>query len=281
MYHRLALALLAGISFGIPAFAAEDIAALEGTIVFSSDRSGPWRIWIMNANGTEMRQLTLGEEDGQDVDPVFSDGGESVLFSSTRGGTVGVWKIPVAGGEPKRICDGDQAEPSPDGKKLALRRDNQIVVRDIASGAEQTITPESFNTCSGPAWQPDGKGLAFAARWDAGNGIYLIPVDGGEPTKVYDKKGACEPHFSRDGATIVYETESNICTVQPDGEKNRTITFQAGVQRFGRLSPDGKHIVYCQGVSENGPWELYVVSSKGGYPTKLTDGGSDMNPDWK
>ena len=25
----------------------------------------------------------------------------------------------------------------------------------------------------------------------------------------------------------------------------------------------------------------YVVSIKGGYPVKLTNGGSDMNPDWK
>jgi len=59
------------------------------------------------------------------------------------------------------------------------------------------------------------------------------------------------------------------------------ITFQAGVQRYGRSSPDGQHIVYCQGVSEKGPWELYVVSIKGGHPVKLTNDGSDMTPDWK
>lgn len=254
---------------------------LNGQIVFSSDRSGAWRIWMINADGSDLRQITEGDEDAHDVDPMFSADGKTILFSSTRGGGIGVWTVSTEGEELTRICDGDQAEWSPDGSRLALRRENRIWIRDLKSGEEKAVTPEDWPLCSGPAWQPDGKGLAFAARWDAGNGIYLTRADGDEPVKVYDKKGACEPHFTPDGSLIVYETETNICTVQPDGMKNKMITYQAGVQRYGRTSPDGEHIVYCQGVSENGPWELYIVPTKGGYPTKLTEGGSDMNPDWK
>jgi len=254
---------------------------IKGTIVFSSDRSGPWRLWLVNADGTDLRQLTLGDTEEQDVDPDFNADGSKVLFSSTRGGAVGIWTIATIGGTPDRICDGDQAEWSPDEKKIAFRRDKRVWVRTLASGEEKSVSPESYPNCSGPTWRPDGSSLAFAARWDAGNAIFLMPPDGGEPTKVYDKKGACEPHFTPDGALIVYETETNICTVQPDGQKNRMITFQAGVQRYGRSSPDGQHIVYCQGVSEKGPWELYVVSIKGGHPVKLTNDGSDMTPDWK
>jgi len=254
---------------------------LEGAIVFSSDRSGPWRIWAIDANGENLRQITKDDEDVHDVDPAFSPDGSAVLFSSTRGGTIGVWTIPADGGEATRICDGDQAAWSPDGTSIALRRDNAIVARNIETGDERVVSPADWPTCSGPAWSPDGKTIAFAARWDAGNGIYLVPAEGGEPKKVYDKKGACEPCFMPDGETIVYETETNICTVKPDGSKNKMITFQAGVQRYARVNPSGEYIVYCQGISERGPWELYVVRSSGGYPVKLTEGGSDMNPDWK
>ncbi len=254
---------------------------LEGTIVFSSDRSGPWRLWLIDANGDDLRQLTEGEDDAHDVDPAFSPDGATVLFSSTRGGTVGVWTMPAEGGEMTRICDGDQASWSPDGKSIALRRDDAILIRDLDTGEETTVSPDDWPTCSGPVWSPDGKTIAFAARWDAGNGIYLVPVAGGEPQKVYDKKGACEPCFTPDGELIVYETETNICSVNPDGTKNKMITFQAGVQRYGRVSPSGEYIVYCQGISERGPWELYVVRTSGGYPVRLTEGGSDMNPDWK
>lgn len=254
---------------------------LNGSIVFASDRSGQWRIWEIDANGENLQQLTQGEEEVHDVDPSFSPDGTKILFSSTRGGATGIWSMPAEGGEATRVCDGDQAAWAPDGNTIAFRRENKIWVRDLAAGTERVVSPADWPTCSGPAWSPDGKMIAFAARWDAGNGVYTIPRDGGEPVKVYDKKGACEPCYTPDGKQLIYETETNICSVLPDGTKNRMVTFQAGVQRYARVSPDGKHIVYCQGISERGPWELYVVNIAGGYPVRLTEGGSDMNPDWK
>ena len=84
-----------------------------------------------------------------------------------------------------------------------------------------------------------------------------------------------------DGKRIVYETETHICTIRPDGTGNRLVTYYGGVQRYGRFSPDGKAIVFCQAPSPRGPWELYVVPSAGGTPRKLTDGGSDMYAHWR
>ena len=182
----------------------------------------------------------------------------------------------------QRICDGDQAEWSPDGRQLALRRNEAIVIRDLQTGSERTLSPPDFPHCSGPAWSPDGKEIVFACRWEAGNAIFRVPAAGGAPAKIYDRKGACEPHFSPDGRLLVYETETQICTIQPDGKKNRTVTYFGGVQRYGRFSPDGQWIVFCQGSSEAaGPWELYKIPAVGGSPVGITQGGSDMHPDWK
>jgi len=253
----------------------------SGQILFSSNRSGAWRLWTIKADGSELKQLTLQDSDDQDVDPMFSPDGKSVLFTSTRGGKAGVWRLSLEGSKPERICDGDQAEWSPDGKKIALRRNERIVTLDLASGPAKVLSPEDWPHCSGPGWSPDGKSLAFAARWDGGNGIFVVPVEGGKPAKVYDQQGACEPHWSPDGTRLVYETETHICTINPDGTKNRVITYFGGVQRYARYSPDGKSLVFCQGVSEQGPWELYIIPAAGGTPAKLTEGGSDMYPDWK
>ena len=147
----------------------------------------------------------------------------------------------------ERLCDGDQAEWSPDGKKIVLRREEKLWTRDLATGAEKCISPKDFPHPSGPAWSPDGKTIAFACRWDAGNGLYLVPADGGAATKLYDKEGACEPHWNADGSVIIYETETHVATIQPDGRKNRLVTTFGGVQRYGRFSPDGKTVVFCQG----------------------------------
>ncbi len=274
---RLLLSLfLLTLRFDVPAAVPR-----SGQIIFSSNRSGAWRLWMSKADGSELKQLTLEDSDDQDVDPMFSPDGKSVLFTSTRGGKAGVWRLSLEGSKPERICDGDQAEWSPDGKKIALRRNERIFTLDLASGTVKVVSPEDWPHCSGPAWSPDGKSLAFAARWDGGNGIFVVPVEGGKPAKVYDQQGACEPHWSPDGTRLVYETETHICTINPDGTKNRVITYFGGVQRYARYSPDGKSLVFCQGVSEQGPWELYIIPAAGGTPVKLTEGGSDMYPDWK
>ncbi len=253
----------------------------KGRIVFSSNRSGPWRIWMVQPDGSGLRQLTHGKGLGDDVDPAISPDGKEILFSSTHGGTVAVWRMPLDGSKAKRVCDGDQAEWAPDGKRIAFRRNHKLLTRDLATGKETQTSPDGWPLCSGPAWSPDGKLIAFACRWQAGNALFVVPAAGGKPLKVYDKKGACEPHWSPDGTRLIYETETHICTILPDGTKNRLVTYFGGVQRYARWSPDGKHIVFCQGATERGPWELYVIPARGGTPRKLTSGASDMHPDWK
>ncbi|MHC4179803.1 MAG: TolB family protein, partial [Planctomycetota bacterium] len=104
-----------------------------GLIVFSSDRSGTWRIWTVRPDGSQIRELTEGKPDEHDVDPLFSPDGKLVLFSSTRGGSTGIWRMQADGSGLKRICDGDQAEWSPRGKSIVLRRKEAIFVRELST----------------------------------------------------------------------------------------------------------------------------------------------------
>ncbi len=256
-------------------------AETENLIIFSSDRTGPWRIWSVGHDGSDLNQISNAKPDEQDVDPVFSPDGRTILFTSARGGPTGLWTMAADGSAGKRICDGDQAEWSPQGKSIVLRRRDKLLTRELSTGKEKQISPDGWPHPSGPAWSPDGKTIAFACRWDAGNAIFLVGSEGGPPVKVYDKKGACEPHFSPDGKRLVYETETNICTVATDGTKNRPVTYFGGVQRYGRFDPDARWIVFCQGPSERGPWQLYRIPAQGGSPQMITDEGSDMYPDWK
>ena len=123
------------------AWAADAPVEIASQIVFSSNRSGPWRIWSIRADGSDLQQLTQAGADEQDVDPVLSPDGQSLLFSSTRGGTTGVWRAWSDGSQAARICDGDQAEWSPDGKSIAFRRAEQIQLRDLTSGIERRLSP--------------------------------------------------------------------------------------------------------------------------------------------
>jgi len=69
-----------------------------GKIVFSSDRGAdpetePDRldIWIMDANGSNVRQLTTNPS--RDDLPVFSLDGESIYFRSNRGNAWNIWRL--------------------------------------------------------------------------------------------------------------------------------------------------------------------------------------------
>jgi len=278
---RIALAVVVAVAAAVSAAQRPTGPARLGKIAFSTNRTGEWRVWAMGEDGSGAKELVPGEKGAADVDPCLSPDGKSVLFTSTRGGKAGVWRMARPGGKPQRICDGDQAEWSPDGLAIALRRAGRIYTRVLASGKETAVTPKDLPLCSGPAWSPDGKRIAFASRQGDRNAIYLVPAAGGPAVKLHDKKGACEPHFSPDGKRIVYETETHVCTIGVDGKGNRMATWFGGLQRYPRFSPDGKRIVFCQAPSPTGPWEIYTIPAAGGTPRRLTEGASDMYPHWR
>lgn len=253
----------------------------DALIVFSSNRGGAWSIWTVKPDGSQLRQLSKPGTEEQDVDPAFNSDGSRILFTSTRGGKAGLWQMARDGNDAKRVCDGDQGCWSPDGRKIVLRRGGKLFTHDIASGKEKVISPDDWEKCSGPSWSPDSASIAFALLGDGSNALYIVSADGGIPRKIYDKQGACQPHWSPSGKSLVYETETHVCAINPDGTKNRLITYYGGVQRYARFSPDDSRLVFCQAASPEGPWELYTVPATGGTPVKLTDGGSDMYPDWK
>jgi len=60
-------------------------------IVFSSDRSGNWDIWIVNPDGTGLRQLTTSPQN--DGTPTWSVDGKWIFFRSDRGGEWAIWAM--------------------------------------------------------------------------------------------------------------------------------------------------------------------------------------------
>lgn len=63
------------------------------------------RIWIMNPDGSQQRQL-ISDANFRDERPIFSADGKSVIFFRIdRNNQASLWSIPASGGEPKLPLD--------------------------------------------------------------------------------------------------------------------------------------------------------------------------------
>ena len=126
-------------------------------IVFASDRSGHYEIWVCNADGTNQFPLTsLGAFSGT---PRWSPDSERIVFDSNKEGNYDIYEAPAGGGKPKRLTTNptDDANPSYswDGKWIyfASNRggDWQVWKVPAAGGKEEQVTKRGgFVAFGGP-----------------------------------------------------------------------------------------------------------------------------------
>nr|MBA3441042.1 protein kinase [Pyrinomonadaceae bacterium] len=89
----------------------------DGRIVYSSNAGGNDDVWMMNADGTDQKQLTT--HPGADRHPSVCSGGRYVVFTYERAGSSNIWRMDLNGGNLKQLTNGrSERFPlcSPDGQ---------------------------------------------------------------------------------------------------------------------------------------------------------------------
>ncbi len=182
-------------------------------IAFTSDRAGGDNIWMMNRDGAEPKQVTK-ETFRLLNSPYWTPDSESIVarkhFTAERSlGAGEMWIYHRSGGEglqmtKKRNDQKDSGEPSvsPDGKYVYYSEDTtpgaifqynkdpntQIYV--IQRLNRETGEIEPFVTGPGgsirPTPSPDGKSLAFARRVRYKSTLFVLDLQSGKETPLYD-----------------------------------------------------------------------------------------------
>jgi TolB protein len=133
------------------------------------------------------------------------------LFLSSRGGGDAIWKREDAGAtrELWRGVDGSVIAPpavSPDGAQICFsywRKGRAGLYLMDANGMNIRPLAPALDVRSAVSWSPDGKMVAASATLEEGTRLFLIPVDGGAPTRLLDT-ASYNPLWSPDGQFIVY-----------------------------------------------------------------------------
>jgi Tol biopolymer transport system component len=101
------------------------------SIVFASNRNGPFNIWRMNADdGSEPTQLTFG--DGSYY-PSVSPDNQWVAYDDLTDSGVSIWKVPMSGGDIVKVIEKYRmAVFSPDSQLIAGRYHVESGTTDVA-----------------------------------------------------------------------------------------------------------------------------------------------------
>ena len=156
-------------------------------VAFSSDRSGNSEIWTCNSDGSTPSQFTfLGNWAGS---PRWSPDGRQIAFDVNEDGDWNIYSASAEGGPPRRLttdaADDNIPSWSRDGKWIyfASKRsgDSQVWKMPSQGGEAVQLTRHggvvAFES-------PDGKFVYYTK--DCVNGIWQVPVEGGEETLVFD-----------------------------------------------------------------------------------------------
>jgi TolB protein len=126
---------------------------------------------------------------------VFSPDGRSIYFTSDRGGSPQIYRVPSTGGSPERVTFAG-----------------------------------TYNIS--PALSPDGRWLAFISRVQGQFKLHVMELPSGQATPITDTTADESPSFAPNGRLIVYATRQNgreaLMTTTLDGKIKARLAGQGG-----------------------------------------------------
>src|SRR6266545_4430086 len=153
------------------------IEALKGRILFVSHHSGNFDIYRINADGSDLRQLTTSP--ATDDTPAWSPDGQQIAFSS--GKDIQIMNADGSGQFSLVHTAEDHSYPSwsPDGQRIAFTTGdignyNIDIINVDGSGLTHLTAASPFaGNARNPVWSPDGQQLAFMSIRDGNWEIYI------------------------------------------------------------------------------------------------------------
>lgn len=236
----------------------------DGRIVYSSFASGSPDIWIMDADGSNQKQLTVdlgSDRFGLSVSP----DGRYILFPSFHAGNgnTNIWRVDIDGSHPKQLTNGNGIELnpfcSPDGKWVLFSTEGtQKWKVPIDGGAPAQLTGRYSDILD---VSPDGKLMAYVIADDHNPAkvkkVGVASFEGGETITALDRPPArpLRLQWTPDARALTYVSNSggasNIWNLPIDGGPPQQLTdFKPDlfIQCFA-WSRDGKQLAVARGTS--------------------------------
>lgn len=275
-------------------------------LVVSTNLTGRYNIWRMDADGSWPVQLTRSEDRHSAL--AVSPDGKWVIFNADQGGNemYDIYAVPLEGGDVVNLTNTPTvsetgARFSPDGKKLAFEIKpkvspiTDIAVMDMATRAVTPLTKEatSDNGWQVVAWTADGAGL-IVNRSDIGSTtgtVWRLEASGGPPKLLSPAKSKARisaADISKDGRLLSITSnekggidQAALMDVKDGGI--RWLSPTPWEQSAGSFSPDGASVLIS--TNADGRTDIAAANLQGGPVIKAplpegfnTEVGSNQSP---
>jgi Tol biopolymer transport system component len=257
-----------------------------GKIVFTSTRNGDADVFIINADGTGLKNLT--DDDAYDDQPALSPDGTEVVFVSDRDGNRELYLMNVAEGTVVRLTNTDTSEidpvftPDASGVIYTLEDDKgcDVYKLDLVSGESEPI-------CAGKedermANQGPGGKIAYVAAVNGDDEIMLLGSSGRK--QLTDSPGVdFMPTITADGKHVFFVTtregDYDLYIINTDGTGERPFVNTDVNEGRGAPSPDGNYVAFASETT--GSLDIFIYDMDGNQVLQLTDDGYDnYEPYW-
>src|SRR2546425_3777080 len=259
-----------------------------GKITFQSNRNGNFDIFVMNADGSGVTQLTNSPAD--EFLPLFSPDGTRIVFGKCFGGGCDVVVINADGsGERVVVNQGFPGAWSPDGNRIALGGsagtgiEGIYVVNVDGSGLVRVLDADFITD-----WSPDGRQLMIVSNRDGDLELYATPLDGSPVTKLTDNTAddGAGTGWSPDGSRIAFNSNrggagQDVYVMNADGSGVTQLTPNDGFDDDGPVwSPDASQIAFES--NRAGDEQIFVMNVDGSDMRQLTFDAGVINtgPHW-
>ncbi len=246
------------------------VLTINSTTAFGQRRGSP-TIWLMDADGSNARQLLRFSDYYWHGSAVYSRDGKWIAFDATkmRGRGAHIFKVSSDGREMTIQDLGPGRVPSwaKKDKKIAFYSYGED--RDGIKAGIWTMSADGTKRkwlCDGqrPKWSPDGTKIAYASDHEGERSVYVSHM--GESKRVLNKEydSIAGPNWSPDGKQLVFiggrEGRKELVIISADGSDQSMKTRLTGnIGWIPSWSPDGKSILIWIKQDNGASW-LHAVN---------------------
>ena len=232
-----------------------------GTISFTSERTGNLDIYLIGANGENLRNLT--NHPANQWNPTWSPDGRFLAYTSDQDGNLQIYVMDVREKKHRRLTRhrAHDLHPawSPDGQWIAFVSNRKgspdIYKMDTNGKSLKRLTNRGDN--ANPAWSPDSQWIAFGSQRDGDQHLYVMTADGKRLRRLERAPLLTKSTWSPDGKQIAFVTWDRVAKPNVK-EKHKRIRIDIH-PKVGKEHPVFMDLEDPVGGERN----IYVIGTEG------------------